>query len=316
MPKNNVPPLLPLPPDLSWLIHMEPSREALDDYLAPDSVPVHAAKRPLGAHTTRFSTTNVFANPPNASYAIFRYDLIPYDRMTLPFDTSLRKRPVPVGMASITFDEKTFWCKQLLSAWKRDDLDLSPGLSRPSPGLLQALCDDNAADHLMLLTARAELGHFYLTVQEWHQRAERRVMLDLDDEYLGLDAVGVLNARAQGFRYWGLGGTESSPYDSTMRDRRHDAPRDLFVADSDLARLYWQFYIWYRDVYYSVINVPTCRQKGCSRWLPPYGGRGPHAQYCKAHAKERVRASNRRAQGKIRKKKAPPKGRERSKRKN
>jgi len=67
-------PSLPaLPADLDWLIHMEPTQDALDDYLA-GRPPAWAAP---GAHNSPFSVSNVFASPATAPIEQRVFDLIP-----------------------------------------------------------------------------------------------------------------------------------------------------------------------------------------------------------------------------------------------
>jgi len=70
MSSNTLPPLAA---DLDWLITMEPTQGALDDYLV-GTPPAWAMP---GAHNSPFSVSNVFASPATASFIQSGFDLIP-----------------------------------------------------------------------------------------------------------------------------------------------------------------------------------------------------------------------------------------------
>lgn len=67
----STPSLPDLPPNMSWLIHMDPTRDALDAYLAGHP----PAGTYLGPHTKAFTITNVFTADPGLSRAA-RYSLL------------------------------------------------------------------------------------------------------------------------------------------------------------------------------------------------------------------------------------------------
>ncbi len=343
------PSLADLPPDLHWLIHMEPTRDDMDSYF--DGQP--PSRMLSGAHTTPFTVTNIFADQAELTARQPRYGLLaspsattllelsePGHRFlmtTLPTDDEIANGvsvSCPVRNPDGTVEyltEKSFpnvlakfvkeyqrayqehrddiWgaCKELHAIWSgaytkygftpnqkgkfrrshgiphyligkpcNNPLYLTPYISPlPTVELLDELCLGYCLGDLVFLTARHELGHIYLRVQAWHERALHRGYADPHDAFLNADDWGLLSARACGHRYR----TTTTITDDELRTR-HDAPVEVFESVSDMARLYWEMGQWSEKVYLTVVTAPLCERQGCTRFRRPYNGYGRPDKYC------------------------------------
>jgi hypothetical protein len=178
-------------------------------------------------------------------------------------------------------------------------LYLRPHVSLPEKDLILWLLNEQKTLHLLLLTARHELGNVYMTVVEWHERAQSRLYLDRENHCLTDRQLGLISARARGYHYLRTVPIASGEW----QEQRNDGPGAAwFEHDSSLAWLYWSFFhLWYEDVYYDVVRVPQCRWSGCTRFLPPRSGAGDVREYCDEHRVVAKRQRDRESQARRRK---------------
>ncbi len=201
----------------------------------------------------------------------------------------------------------------------RGGLFLHPRLdSLPARPLIDELYNDRAWANLVLLTARHELGWYYLKVKTWHTTAQG--LSDLSDTSLGVclaaDELEELSMRTHGYYYYKLTATDSTDveYHDLPPVERRDAPRQVFSAASDVARLYYLLTQWYLKTYNQTVRAPRCTwEGGCQNLLPKYTGHGARPQLCRRHVQESKRASKRAYEGKRRSNQAarPPSSRTR-----
>jgi len=176
-------------------------------------------------------------------------------------------------------------------AWQPDPatpLFLNPHLQvQPLPDLsfltgLQGVQGECQIHHLLLLTARHELGYIYQKVEKWRitpitQRPDR-CLSDWD--------LGLLTARSRSIPQW------------TNRRVKNKLGQKGFVSKleylhtSDLAERYHRTGEWARNVQMAVLDMGVCKQPGCTnpvRMTLSGGSRnaGGSSMYCDDHTRSR-----------------------------
>lgn len=308
--ENDIPPLPPLDVALSHVFDIDLTREALAHYQNNRHLLKSGALGwwggvVRGGLSNQFTVTNVFSSD---EPGLMIHDVVQRDYVE-SFSSDL----AATWRRAAGYDEgedKDIWtiCFWLRAAWisaldayddepaslstpgYRGGLFLHPHLgSLPPRPLIEDLFHDRAWADLVLLTARHELGWYYLKVKAWH--AVAKGLRDISDAHLGVclttDELQQLSMRTQGYYYYTLTATDSMDVDSpnVPPNERHDAPRQAFSAASDVARLYYLLTQWYLKTYNHTVRAPRCTwPDGCSTLLPKYKGRGKHPQYCPFHA--------------------------------
>jgi len=288
--------LPPLPADLRWLIDMEPTQDALDNYLAGRP----SAKVGPEAHRNPFSISNIFASPKEAPSLQRTYDIVrngcladaPDSRFPLyayqdnpeaeAAIEKMRQNHMTSGFSGdppIPYEEMRKrqrsthdlpihqLCSDLLREW--EGVFLPTDVSRmPTMALIHDLYKQHAAAHLILLTARHELGTLYVKATMWGERAKKREYTNSNDVALSRNDLGRLSARARGHRYWDIGESINLSQDKGDWEKRTDAPTQYLIPSSDLADLYWQFYNWYCSIYREIVKGPECKGPGGGKKCP------------------------------------------------
>lgn len=155
----------------------------------------------------------------------------------------------------------------------------------PDQALISELADTRQTHHLLLLTARHELGYIYHKVEQWRKLPlHRRPPCCLSEWDLGL-----LTARSRSVPQWsnrrvkGSGGGHAFV---TKLDYKHT---------SDLAERYHRIGHWARDMQMAVLEVGLCKQPGCTNpiRMTLRGGStkgGAPSLYCEEHTTSRKNA--------------------------
>jgi hypothetical protein len=161
----------------------------------------------------------------------------------------------------------------------RESLYLIPTCQLPSQQLMQKLVKERRTHHLLLLTARHELGHFCLLVEQWWDATQeaRRTLGVLPD---GVDKAerGRLVARARLQEH-----ATTGPAQNGRMDLRTDLPQREFQPDSDLQELYKLALDWYeQEVFLLAAQIRVCGNEGCRKALPEHKERGRPIVYCSA----------------------------------
>jgi len=165
------------------------------------------------------------------------------------------------------------WAQEYIGEWptfRTPHTLFDPHVSLPRRKLIEELRTEYATHHLMLLTARHELGSIYEEVRAWSARVDERGGLDPRDTCLMPWQAGLLSARARGRRSWALG-----PASDALHRRRDDNPVEKVDTQCDLSRLYHQLFTWCKATYDAAIAPPLCKRAGCERTTRPRAdGRG------------------------------------------
>lgn len=311
--ENDIPPLPPLDVALSRLFDIAPTQEGLVHYrhnrhLLKGGELGRWGGVIQGALSNEFTVTNVFIS---GVLGTPKYDIV-RDRYLENGSPELAiKFRQAIGYNEAENLEVWQICAWLRIAWlgalgayESDDsalptptngtrigqLFLHPRLpTLPTEAVIQDLYGDRAWADLVLLTARHELGWYYLKVKAWHQEATK--LTELSDASLGVcltaEELERLSMRTQGFYYYSLSSIDSTDieYPDQPPVERHDAPRQQFDATSDMSRLYFLLTQWYLKTYNHTVRAPRCTwPAGCSTLLLKYKGKGKHPQYCPFHA--------------------------------
>lgn len=170
----------------------------------------------------------------------------------------------------------------------------------PARELIDALAQDQATAHLMMLVARHELGYIALKVEAWLQSSHRD-RRPAHAPFLTDDDWDLLSARQRGHKYIKTGA--STDQYGRYRD---DAPIDTFQPTSDVSRLYWECSRWAAAIYTKVLAVRPCKLDGCDRLPPQSRGRGRPPEYCcTEHQEEGLRLSRAEAKRRARQRTRP-----------
>ncbi len=152
--------------------------------------------------------------------------------------------------------------------WKK--LYLVPSqIKQPSAELITELAHDLQAHHLLLLTARHELGYLHSKVNNWCARGG----VDPDDKALGQADLARIAARTRAATRY-----QTAPAVDQYRGPRADAPAIAYSVADGLPHLYQQFYRWWEDVYDAVTAPRRCRQ--CQQLLDISAGPGRPNEFC------------------------------------
>lgn len=183
-------------------------------------------------------------------------------------------------------------CPRLSPSFRCDDpsqhdawaLHLEPHVSLPDQSLIEQLTRDCQTLHLLLLTARHELGYIYSKAQEWRLRAHDRGYPAGDDLFLHTYDWMLLAARARGHRY--ITAVPGPTEIDGQREQRGDVPVERFLPVSNLTLLYWQMEQWCKQVYATTVKIAKCER--CHAPLPASKGPGRPPKYCE-DCRERVK---------------------------
>lgn len=174
----------------------------------------------------------------------------------------------------------------LAQAWQVDPgypLFLNPAPEPlPDQRVVAELARLRHTHHLLLLTARHELGYIYRKVEQWRKlSADRRPVGCLSQWDWGL-----ITARSRSIPRWINHPVAGTSGEQTMMPKLHH------LQTSDLARRYHQIGKWARDVQMAVLDIGVCKQPGCTNpvRMTLRGGStkgGAPSLYCDDHTTSR-----------------------------
>jgi hypothetical protein len=167
-------------------------------------------------------------------------------------------------------------------------LYLDPSITLPDRHLIYELFASPGAPgsrrawHLLLLTARHELGHFYLLVKRWWdglQPENLRRISSVDELPRGPAEHDIerLSSRA---------GSHNLITTRSVKDEdgiaRTDQPNRITQTGSDIADLYWDMLGWYHTVYRRAVRPKLC--EWCNKRPIPPGS----SKYCTKECRDKA----------------------------